>query len=244
LSTCDKHGAEKSHLEQIQALYTGFAETPIKTSDGGRENARSLGHADDWLRRIPDVVWESAAAVGNPFSVSPIQKGQTIVDLSEPHYVFVNTLFALSEGCLYAQLVDKEKEAEKKKDKDKDGDKGKGKEAGKKDDAKTEVKLPDPVTLELVWSYSSPRFFSTNISSAQRLPNGNTLVTEGAGGRLFEVTTEGAVVWEYMNPLFAGPRSSNDVYRGYRLPYGWLPQLSRPREKAVTPPALGDFALP
>jgi len=80
LSTCDKHGAEKSHLEQIQALYTGFAETPIKTSDGGRENARSLGHADDWLRRIPDVVWESAAAVGNPFAVSPVEKGQTVVD--------------------------------------------------------------------------------------------------------------------------------------------------------------------
>ena len=35
----------------------------------------------------------------------------------------------------------------------------------------------DPVTLELVWSYTAPRFFSTNISSAQRLPNGNTLVT-------------------------------------------------------------------
>ena len=33
------------------------------------------------LRAIPDVVWESAAAVGNPFSVSPVQKGQTVNDL-------------------------------------------------------------------------------------------------------------------------------------------------------------------
>ncbi|MGD8341576.1 MAG: aryl-sulfate sulfotransferase, partial [Gammaproteobacteria bacterium] len=32
----------------------------------------------------------------------------------------------------------------------------------------------DPVTLELVWSYAGPNFFSTNISGAQRLPNGNT----------------------------------------------------------------------
>jgi arylsulfotransferase ASST len=102
----------------------------------------------------------------------------------------------------------------------------------------------DPVTLELEWSYTAPRFFSTNISSAQRLPNGNTFITEGAGGRMFEVTNDGTIVWEYMNPLFAGPRQSNDVYRAYRLPYEWIPQLARPAEKAVTPPALGNFALP
>jgi len=102
----------------------------------------------------------------------------------------------------------------------------------------------DPVTLELVWSYTAPRFFSTNISSAQRLANGNTLITEGAGGRVFEVTSDGTIVWEYMNPLFAGPRSSNDVYRAYRLPYAWIPQLERPEERAVTPPALGEFSLP
>ncbi|HEY3517036.1 MAG TPA: aryl-sulfate sulfotransferase [Gammaproteobacteria bacterium] len=101
----------------------------------------------------------------------------------------------------------------------------------------------DPVALELKWSYAAPRFFSTNISSAQRLPNGNTLITEGAGGRMFEVTTDGAIVWEYMNPLFAGQRQSNDVYRAYRLPYEWIPQLARPSEQAVTPPALGDFSV-
>jgi len=101
----------------------------------------------------------------------------------------------------------------------------------------------DPVTLALKWSYAAPRFFSTNISSAQRLPNGNTLITEGAGGRMFEVTNDGTIVWEYMNPLFAGPRQSNDVYRAYRLPYEWIPQLARPSEKGITPPALGDFAV-
>jgi hypothetical protein len=101
----------------------------------------------------------------------------------------------------------------------------------------------DPVTLALKWSYAAPRFFSTNISSAQRLPNGNTLITEGAGGRMFEVTNDGTIVWEYMNPLFAGPRPSNDVYRAYRLPYEWIPQLARPSEKGITPPALGDFAV-
>ncbi len=31
---------------------------------------------------------------------------RTIVDLAEERYVFLNTLFTLSEGCMYAQLVD------------------------------------------------------------------------------------------------------------------------------------------
>ena len=31
---------------------------------------------------------------------------RTIVDLAEPRWIFLNTLFSLSEGCMYAQLVD------------------------------------------------------------------------------------------------------------------------------------------
>lgn len=103
----------------------------------------------------------------------------------------------------------------------------------------------DPVTLKLVWSYTSPTFFATNISGAQRLPNGNTLVTEGPSGRVFEVTSDGAIVWEYVFPMFtAGARPTNSVYRAYRLPYGWIPQLARPKEVAVTPPAAGKFRVP
>ena len=103
----------------------------------------------------------------------------------------------------------------------------------------------NPVTLELVWSYVSPaQFYSSNISGAQRLPNGNTLITEGAPGRLFEVTAAGKIVWEYMSPFFDGPRRSNSVYRAYRVPYDWIPQLERPRERAVRPPALADYKVP
>jgi hypothetical protein len=102
----------------------------------------------------------------------------------------------------------------------------------------------NPVTLELVWSYTNPRFFSTNISGAQRLLNGNTLITAGAGGRMFEVTREGAIVWEYMYPLFSGANASNAVYRAYRVPYGWIPQLTMPKEQRITPPALGEFRVP
>ena len=101
----------------------------------------------------------------------------------------------------------------------------------------------NPVTLALVWSYSANRFFSTNISGAQRLPNGNTLITAGAGGRIFEVTNQGNIVWEYLYPAF-GAGGSNAVYRAYRLPYDWIPQLQRPTEKAVAPPANGEFRVP
>ena len=102
----------------------------------------------------------------------------------------------------------------------------------------------NPTTLELVWSYTGPRFFSTNISGAQRLPNGNTLITEGAPGRLLEVTADRRVVWEYIYPVFGGPQQTNGVYRGYRVPYDWIPQLAKPSERAVVPPANGDFRVP
>ena len=62
----------------------------------------------------------------------------------------------------------------------------------------------DPVTLAVAWLYAAPNFFSTNISGAQRLANGNTLITEGAPGRVFEVTAEREIVWEYINPVRGG----------------------------------------
>lgn len=49
------------------------------------------------------------------------------------------------------------------------------------------------------WTYSAPGFFSSFVSSAQRLPNGNTLVCSGSQGRLFEVDAAGTVVWSH-NP--------------------------------------------
>ena len=52
----------------------------------------------------------------------------------------------------------------------------------------------DPVTLKLVWNYTATTFFATNISGAQRLPNGNTVITayHASSGKtkLFEVTRE------------------------------------------------------
>ena len=103
----------------------------------------------------------------------------------------------------------------------------------------------DPVTLKLQWSYTATTFFATNISGAQRLANGNTLVTEGPDGRLFEVNKEGVIVWEYVYPVFGGGKGkgTNSVYRAYRVPYAWIPQLARPSERAVTPPKAEEFRV-
>ena len=102
----------------------------------------------------------------------------------------------------------------------------------------------DPVSLALVWSYTAANFFSTNISGAQRLANGNTLITEGAPGRVFEVTAAKDTVWEFMNPPGEGGRKSNAVFRAFRVPYGWIPQLPAPREVAIVPPPPGTFHVP
>lgn len=51
------------------------------------------------------------------------------------------------------------------------------------------------------WTYADPDNFSSGfISGAQRLPNGNTLICSGAQARVFEVTGDGRVVWDYRNP--------------------------------------------
>ncbi len=53
-------------------------------------------------------------------------------------------------------------------------------------------------------------FFSSFVSSARRLPNGNTLIDEGMDGRLFQITAGGDIVWEYLNPYRANsPLAAN-----------------------------------
>lgn len=44
--------------------------------------------------------------------------------------------------------------------------------------------------------------FAAIISGSQRLPNGNTLLNYGTHGRIVEVTPDGEVVWDYVNPYF------------------------------------------
>ena len=78
----------------------------------------------------------------------------------------------------------------------------------------------------LVWSFTADppeSFYSPNISGAQRLPNGNTLICEGDDGLFFEVTPDGQEVWRYVNPVNSqGPivqgnvTGQNSVFRATR----------------------------
>ncbi len=65
----------------------------------------------------------------------------------------------------------------------------------------------DTRTQEIVWRYagnSTHPLDSPIRSGQQRLPNGNTLIIESDGGRLLEVTRQGEIVWEYINPVRGG----------------------------------------
>ena len=67
---------------------------------------------------------------------------------------------------------------------------------------------------EVVWQYDQG-FYSRIISGVQRLPNGNTLITEGVPGRLIEVTQEGEVVWEFVLSIEA---DNNWIFRSRKYP--------------------------
>ncbi len=62
------------------------------------------------------------------------------------------------------------------------------------------------------WKYMAQdtiSFHSSFISGAHRMHNGNTFINEGARGRFFEVTPEGKIVWEYLNPYRGEIRQTN-----------------------------------
>jgi len=65
--------------------------------------------------------------------------------------------------------------------------------------------LPNTVNLPetSIWSYDSDLIFSSRLSGAQRLPNGNTLITNGRDGTLFEINGSGTIIWQYQNPIEA-----------------------------------------
>jgi hypothetical protein len=77
----------------------------------------------------------------------------------------------------------------------------------------------NPLTGVIEWEYGTERgqkFFSPTRGSAQRLPNGNTLVCDSDNGRVFETTREGEIVWEWLNPDTKKNRREQ-VYRMIRF---------------------------
>ncbi|KAL2815613.1 hypothetical protein BDW59DRAFT_166760 [Aspergillus cavernicola] len=103
-------------------------------------------------------------------------------------------------------------------------------------------------TKQIIWEYKDNTtgglgFFTPFMGSAQKLSNGNILIAEAATGRIFEVTAEGVMVWEFVVPQLSDCKpvmdareleemekigfsyESNAVFRAYKyLPaeVGWL----------------------
>ena len=72
----------------------------------------------------------------------------------------------------------------------------------------------DPLSGEICWKYAHPGgFYSPSRGSAERLPNGNCLIAHSDSGRLFEVTMEGVIVWEYLNDVVDSFGRRDPVYR-------------------------------
>ena len=109
----------------------------------------------------------------------------------------------------------------------------------------------DPTTLEIKWelkdtsgvegfAFNAHYFYSPLTSDAQRLPNGNTFICEGTSGHLMEFTADKELVWEFHYPYM----DNNVMYRAYRIPYEWIPQLEKPEEVAIEPIDIAKFQMP
>ncbi|MDR1321758.1 MAG: aryl-sulfate sulfotransferase [Gracilibacteraceae bacterium] len=112
----------------------------------------------------------------------------------------------------------------------------------------------NPVNMEIVWQhtpaedghsmpFNNSHFYSPFVSSAQRLPNGNTLICEGSEGRFLEVTAAHETVWEYLSP-YNSMGSLNMVYRCYRAPYAWAPQARHTPEIGIEPIECASWRVP
>jgi hypothetical protein len=81
---------------------------------------------------------------------------------------------------------------------------------------------------QVVFDYSKgvEDFYGNHISGTSRMPNGNTIITAGTQGHLFEVTPDddgNDVVWEFVTPRYSGgkfPKTQTravSVFRNHRF---------------------------
>ncbi len=98
-------------------------------------------------------------------------------------------------------------------------------------DRQSEILEIDPRDAKVSWRYRAPGFFTPTGGLQQLLPNGNALVTSTRGGRVFEITRVGEVVWEWAPPY--------EPVRAVRVARDACPQLARldwPTPRPIVPP--------
>jgi len=117
------------------------------------------------------------------------------------------------------------------------------------------------VSNQITWMFKPAMgngFLSSHISGVQRLPNGNTLGCSGEQGHFLEVTSTGAIAWEYSNPIDAttgiaykfqqnSTQGSNyQVFRAYRYPVthpGLVKRVQLYSNGQILPIALGETGV-
>jgi outer membrane protein assembly factor BamB len=78
----------------------------------------------------------------------------------------------------------------------------------------------NPRTDTIVWEFKSDPpedFFSETRGASQRLPNGNTLITNSDSGVAFEIAPDGTTVWEFRNPVLLDQKYRAAIYRLTRI---------------------------
>ncbi len=100
-----------------------------------------------------------------------------------------------------------------------------------------------PSTGRVVWQYpgaGQPMFFTKFRGGAQRLPNGDTLITVSDRGRAFEITPEGRKVWEFYTTELQerdGGLERATLYRMTRFPRSRWAEFLGDRAPEHRPPA-------
>jgi hypothetical protein len=80
----------------------------------------------------------------------------------------------------------------------------------------------DPSSGAIVWSYAGTKeqpFNSDKAGAQELLPNGNVLISEDDKGRVFEVTRDGKIVWEYRDVR---------LHQASRVAKNWLQFVPKP----------------
>jgi len=99
-----------------------------------------------------------------------------------------------------------------------------------------------------VWQYGPSvgrhgSFYCTHLSAGQRLPNGNTLITQGPQGILVEVDPDGAEVWRYVSPVCSTEQSVCFVRQGDTRAAGKF-SIFKAMKYANNYPAFAKFSSP
>jgi len=77
----------------------------------------------------------------------------------------------------------------------------------------------NPLTEEIVWEYhAEPKedFYTKEMGNNFKLPNGNILICESMKNRIFEITPDGEVVWDFISTFHEITGGGIGIYRAYR----------------------------